>query len=160
MLGWLIGRGLQGRAELLIQAPPDRVFQLVSDVTRMGEWSPECRRCVWLGGATGPALGARFKGYNRHSLLRWGIPCRVTEVEVGRVFAFETTPPGLPVQTHWRYELEPAEGGTILAESFEALWYIRIVVRLLFGGPRARLAQMEDGMRRTLEQIKAAAESS
>ena len=48
-----------------IAAPPERVYELVSDIRRMGEWSPECKRCSWARGATGPAVGARFKARNQ-----------------------------------------------------------------------------------------------
>ena len=149
--------GLQGKAETLVLAPPDRVYQLLSDVTRMGEWSPECYRCEWLDGVTAPSVGARFKGYNRRGWRRWAGPCRVTAVDMGRVFAFETLPGGR-AQTKWRYELEPAEGGTTLTESFEVLWHTRVLI-WLYGGPRRRLAQMEESVRHTLERIKAAAEA-
>ncbi len=44
-----------------IAAPPEKVYALVSDITRMGEWSPECRSCRWADEATGPTVGARFK---------------------------------------------------------------------------------------------------
>jgi len=104
-----------------------------------------------------PAVGARFKGHNRRGWRRWAVPCRVTAVEPGRAFAFETIPGG-QVQTMWRYELEPAEGGTILQESFQVLWYTRGLIRL-FGGSQRRLAQMEEGVRQTLGRIKAAAEA-
>ena len=48
-----------------IETPPERVYELVSDVTRMGDWSPECTSCSWTDGATGPAVGARFKARNK-----------------------------------------------------------------------------------------------
>lgn len=48
-----------------IAAAPDKVYAMVSDITRMGEWSPECVSCRWAKGATGPAVGARFKATNR-----------------------------------------------------------------------------------------------
>ena len=57
---------LKGSAEIEINAPADKVYWLVSDVIKMGQWSPECYRCEWLGGAVVAEVGARFKGYNRH----------------------------------------------------------------------------------------------
>lgn len=150
--------GLRGEAEILVLAPADRLYLLVSDVNRIGEWSPECYRCEWLDGAMGPALGARFKGYNRRGWFRWSTICTVTAAEPGRVFAFEVRPRGGKLQSRWRYELGPVEGATILRESFEAFWYIRLVVRLFFGGGRNRLDQLEDSVRQTLQRIKAVAE--
>lgn len=52
----------QGSAEVLIQAPPQEVYELVSNLKRMGEWSPVCYRCEWLGGAKDAVVDARFKG--------------------------------------------------------------------------------------------------
>jgi uncharacterized protein YndB with AHSA1/START domain len=55
----------QGRASVDIAAPPELVYDLITDVTRMGDWGPECYRCEWLDGATAPSIGARFRGYDR-----------------------------------------------------------------------------------------------
>jgi len=152
-------RGLRGRAQVLILAQPNRVFRLLSDITKMGEWSPECRRCEWLDDVAAPSVGARFRGYNQRGWLKWRMNCTVSAYDADRFFAFEVSPPGGRLQTRWRYELRPAKGGTILTESFEVLWYIHITFRLFFGGPRRRLAQLEDGLRQTLDRIKAAAEA-
>ncbi|MGB8503197.1 SRPBCC family protein, partial [Mycobacterium sp.] len=54
-----------GSANVHIDAPPLAVYRLVSDITRMGQWSPECYRCEWLDGATGATVDARFRGHNR-----------------------------------------------------------------------------------------------
>jgi hypothetical protein len=85
--------------------------------------------------------------------------CTVTAAEPGRVFAFEVRPRGGKLQSGWRYELQPAEDGTILTESFEVFWYLKLVVRLFFGSSQARLAQLSEGVRQTLQRIKAVAES-
>ncbi len=151
-------RGLQGEAQTVILSPPSSVFRLVSDITRMGEWSPECRRCEWLDEDAGASVGARFRGYNQRGWLKWQMNCTVSAFEPERVFAFEVSAPGGRLQTRWRYEIEPAEGGTILTESFQVLWYIRFFYRLFFGGRQRRLAQLEDGVRQTLARIKVAAE--
>ena len=153
---------MQGQAQVHVQASPERVYGILSDLTRMGEWSPECYRCEWLDGATGPASGARFKGYNRRGWLRWSTTCTVTDAEPGKAFAFETSLPMFRrrgAQTRWRYEIEPAEGGVVLTESFEWLWYFAVVVWLSFRGPRKRIAAREENMRQSLERIKAIAES-
>jgi hypothetical protein len=77
-------RGATGTVRQLIEAPREVVYDLVTDVTRMGEWSPECVACEWVDGATGPAVGARFRGRNRHGLARWsnkpsGRGCRASQ---------------------------------------------------------------------------------
>jgi len=60
-----------GEVATHVQASPDVVYGLVSDVRRMGEWSPETYWCEWTGGATGAEVGARFRACNRRGLLRW-----------------------------------------------------------------------------------------
>jgi hypothetical protein len=64
-------KGTTGQAQVHIDARPDAVYTVVSDVTRMGEWSPETTKCEWIDGATGPAAGARFKGSNKRGFVRW-----------------------------------------------------------------------------------------
>ena len=156
-------RGYLGEAQIYIDAPPETVYELISDVTRVGEWSPEGHRCEWLDGVTEPAVGVRFRGHNGRKWLRWGVSARITEAEPGKVFAFGTEPFS-PInkshQTLWRYELEATGSGTTLKESFHALWVLPLVVLLAFGGKKARLAQLEQNLETTLARIKAAAEAS
>ena len=154
---------MRGEAQVYIEAPPEKVFRLISDVTRMGEWSPECRRSHWIGESVGAVVGAHFRGHNRRGWLRWAVQCRVTDVELDQTFAFETlpfAPFSRKVQTRWRYALEPAGNGTVLKESFEVLWFLRIVFRLAFGGSGARQTQLETSVQDTLERIKEVAETS
>ena len=152
---------MRGEVSTHIDAPPDRVWRLVSDVTRMGEWSPVCYKCEWIEGSTQPAVGARFKGYNRQGLARWWTVCEVVESEPGRVFEFRTVDGLLSVgfrnreMTRWRYELEPDGIGTKVTESFELVqfpWLLRPAAFFL------RRQDRESGMRQTLERLKAAAE--
>jgi hypothetical protein len=63
--------GTRGLALTEVCASPSQLYDAVSDVRRMGEWSPECQRCEWIDGAVGPAVGARFKGRNRRGIIRW-----------------------------------------------------------------------------------------
>ncbi len=156
-------KGTTGAARLHVNAPPDRVYDLVTDVTRMGEWSPETVRCRWLDGATGPALGVRFKGTNRRGLMRWSTKPRIVAAERDCEFAFVVN---LLVfhreMTKWRYQFEPtADGGTTVTESFEMMddlpWYIAFGERRLMG-IKDRKADLEAAMQSTLERIKAAAE--
>ncbi len=156
-------RGYRGEAQIYIDAPPEKVYELISDVTRVGEWSPECHRCEWLDGAAGPAVGVRFRGHNGRKWIRWGVSARITDAEPGMVFAFGTEP-FFPIktsyQTLWRYELEATGSGTTLKESFHALWVIPLVMLLAFGGKKARLAQLEQNLQTTLARLKAVAEAS
>jgi uncharacterized protein YndB with AHSA1/START domain len=142
---------------LHIDAPPDRVYDLISDVTRMGQWSPECVRCAWQGDATGPAVGARFRGANRQGLIRWSTTAEVLAADPGREFAF-TTKSGSRDATRWRYVLSPAGNGTDVTESYDAVYtpaLIRLAERVFV---RNRPQQLADGMRTTLQRLKAAAE--
>jgi uncharacterized protein YndB with AHSA1/START domain len=77
-----------GEARVRIAAPPESVYALIADVVRMGEWSPECERCEWLDGATGPSVATRFRGHNRLGVVRWQTTCVVTAADIGREFAF------------------------------------------------------------------------
>lgn len=104
----------------VIAADPATVYRLVSDITRMGQWSPEARSGRWLGGATGPAPGARFRGRNRWRLMTWARTCEVEVAEPGKKFVFRTLPErGVPDSTRWAYELEKVTGGTRVTESYE-----------------------------------------
>lgn len=106
-------------ARVHIDAPPEQIYALVADITRMGEWSPECYRCEWLDGAGSAAVGARFKGYNRHR-IRWTNKPTVIAADPGREFAFTRTGPGAGKVT-WRYRMTPNGGGTHLVESYEVV---------------------------------------
>jgi uncharacterized protein YndB with AHSA1/START domain len=153
-------RGTTGQATIYIDALPETVYALVSDVSRMGEWSPECKRCVWLDGATGPAEGARFKGSNRGALLRWSTKPRVLVAEEGREFAFATLWRGAPF-TQWTYYFEPSGDGTEVTESFEMM-ADQPAVNEFIGNKlmhiNDRRANLIEGMQTTLERIKTAAE--
>jgi uncharacterized protein YndB with AHSA1/START domain len=149
----------EGQVTVHIDAPPERVWELVADLERMGEWSPECYRVQWLDGASAPAkTGARFKGSNRFRWLRWSMNCTVTEVEPGRVLSW-TTMRGHKALVRWTYRFEPAGGGTDLTESFEAI-HMPLDAAIIEDYVMAnRDQERERAMRTTLERIKAAAEA-
>jgi uncharacterized protein YndB with AHSA1/START domain len=153
-------KGTKGEASVQVDAPPAAVYELVSDVTRMGEWSPETTSAEWIGGATGPAVGARFRGRNRHGVARWSTKPRVVAAEPGREFAFTTTWLGKD-NTQWTYRFEPEGGGTRVTESFEMLvdvpWYFTATERWLMG-VKDRKADLERNMAMTLERLKATVE--
>src|ERR1019366_7209792 len=102
-------KGTRGEASLRVSVTPDRLYELISDITRMGEWSPETVRCRWLDRATGPAVGARFRGQNRRGFLRWSTKPRVVVADPGREFAFAVDDRLTHRElTRWRYQFEPA----------------------------------------------------
>lgn len=141
-------------ASIEIAAPVDAVYELIADVTRMGEWSPECVACEWLDDPG--QVGSTFRGRNRRGLARWSTVARVLTAERPRTFSFATLYRG-QVATRWTYQLEGDER-TRLTESFEAVMTPRLIgaVERLF--IRDRQQQLEAGMAQTLAAIKAAAE--
>jgi uncharacterized protein YndB with AHSA1/START domain len=152
---------MRAAVTLHIDAPPERIWELISDITKMGEYSPEVVEAEWIDGATGPAVGARYRGHVKRNeswpLLYW-TTCKVTECVPGQVFEFAVIMRDRPVNT-WRYELRGTEdGGTDATESFDLgnnlftkLW------RPLGGVLRERRNQRD--MLRTLERVKAVAEA-
>ncbi|MFF5481932.1 SRPBCC family protein [Streptomyces sp. NPDC012935] len=99
-----------------LDAPPDRVWEIVSDVTLMPDLSDELQSVQWLDGAVRPAVGARFVGRSRHeSLGEWETTSFVVECERPRVLAWAVSDPASPSAV-WRFSLEPKDGGTELAE--------------------------------------------
>ena len=154
-------RATQGRASVHINARPERVYDLVSDITRMGEWSPETYRCKWSGDATGPVVGARFKGYNRRGRARWSNTVVVLVADPGREFAFRRDVIHCGV-CDWHYRMEPSEGGTILTESYEVVepdWAITNWFNGLMLGVQDRDADLAQALDTTLGRIKHAVES-
>jgi hypothetical protein len=153
-------RGTRGAASLHIEASCETLYNLVSDVTRMGEWSPECRACRWIGGATGPAEGARFTGTNRRGVVRWTTELEVLTADPGREFTFATLGND---QVKWIYRFEPHGSGTTVTESFELLTdlprHIAFIERWIIG-IKDRRSDLEQGMRATLQHLKRAAEST
>ena len=146
-----------------ISAPPERVDDLIADITGMGEWSPECYRCSWVDGASGPAVGAKFKARNKGGRgPSWVNTAVVTVADPGRAFAFNRSGPAIGSYT-WRYDLEPTLEGTRLTESFEAerpLGNAMSWITMKWTGSADRDADLHEGMLTTLSRIKAAAESS
>ena len=152
---------MQGSVTVHFAAPPAEVWALVSDVTRIGEFSPETFEARWLDGATGPRAGARFRGHvrrNGRGPVYWTV-CTVVACDPGREFAFAVAGPGGMTVNTWRYQLEPSAAGTDVTESFElADTPVLRLYWMIAGFARGRTNL--DGMRVTLERIKAVTESA
>lgn len=145
---------------VVVDAAPRAVYDLVADLPRMGEWSPECSSVDWTDGATGPAEGATFVGHNRtgpRGLIRWSRRGRVLAAEPGREFAFITEEGGRE-STEWRYRFEAVDGGTRVTESYDVHW-IPAWARIL-DVPLNRHKELQETMRHTLGRLKSAAEST
>ena len=149
---------LPDEVSLRIDAPPEAVYAIVTDIAQMGRLSPECTGGHWLDGATGPTVGARFKGRNQRGFARWSTTNRVVAAEPGRAFSFETDQSG----TRWTYRMEADGDGTVVTESRAAFKDRPLVAKvfstLFLGGSDDHDDEMRDGMRKTLERLKAVAE--
>lgn len=142
-----------------IEAPADKVWAMVADVTRIGEWSPETVQAEWTDGFTGPVIGARFKGRNKRR-GSWSTTCTVTAAVPGREFAFSVG----KGETTWRYDIAPVDLACELTESFEIVrvpgFFGRWSTKLGTGVTWAeREGDLIAGMRETLRRLKVAAEA-
>ena len=144
---------MTGSATTTIAAPISAVFAAVTDITRMGEWSPECVACRWVDDTTGPAVGAKFEGDNVAAvgpvtLKRWTTTSEVVDIEPNASFEFIAEG-----YSTWRYEFAERDGATVVTESFSyppyAGWQ-----KLVYGRLLNRSKGMTTGMQATLNRIK------
>lgn len=144
-----------------IDASPEALYALISNVTRTPEYSPEVVKCTWKKGATGPAVGARFKAINHAGRVpdwpNWPI---VTVADPGKAFAFERTEIGGGT-IEWRYTFEPQGTRTLVTESYTVLkkvnalgWFIIDTL----AGLKDRRGDLNRGMTQSLERIAAIVE--
>ncbi|MTA42336.1 MAG: SRPBCC family protein [Actinobacteria bacterium] len=143
-----------------MNATPQQVWALVSDVTQIGRYSPETFEGEWLDGATGPAVGVRFRGHvkrNQKGPTYWA-KCYVTASEPGKEFSFGVGEPG-KAAINWGYRLAPgANGGTDVTEYFELAPKLPMKIYwTLLGWSRGKTNR--NGMQTTLERIKKVAEA-
>ncbi len=141
-----------------IAASGDALYALVSDVTRMGEWSPENVGGRWLGGATAPAVGARFRGSNRRGWRRWSTTCTVVAADPGCGFAFDVSVAGIPA-SHWTYEFRPDGDATVVTETWtdrRPRWFA-LLAGATMGIDDIR-AHNQENMRATLANLATVAE--
>lgn len=143
-----------------IAASRQDVWELLADVTRIGEFSPETFEAQWLDGASAAQAGARFRGHvrrNGRGPVYW-TNCTVVSCEPGRAFAFAVGAPGNRALNTWRYQLEPDGDGTRVTESFQLTATPWLRLYWLLAG-RWRMRTNLEGMRTTLERVKAVAEA-
>ncbi len=142
-----------------MKAPAERVWELVADVRNTGRFSPETFEAEWLDGATGPALGAKFRGHvkrNEIGPVYW-TTCRVTACEPGREFGFEVLVGDRPVN-NWHYEFKQVGDTTEVTESFRMNEGLFTTLFGLLGGQLRRRRNIRD-MTTTLNRIKAEVEA-
>jgi hypothetical protein len=142
-----------------IKAPAQELWAMVSDLTRMGEWSPEAVGAKWLKGASGPAVGVRFSGKNRKGWRRWSTVGEITECDPGKAFAFDVSAGPFKV-ARWSYRFEPTTDGTKVVEQWDDTrtgpWMS--VAGKLASGVGDRATHNRAGMEETLANLAKAAE--
>ncbi len=144
-----------------IQAPADHVWAMISDITRMGEWSPENEGGEWLGDATGPAVGAKFRSRNRLGKRSWKTIATVVAADPGVEFSFRVMVGGRLAISEWSYTFEPTDAGCEVTETWRDHrpgWFKPIAK--LGTGVGDRATHNRAGMEHTLEALAQAAEST
>jgi|ERR1700677_1406040 Polyketide cyclase / dehydrase and lipid transport len=143
---------------LVIERSPEDLYDMVSDVTRMGEWSPECKACWWDNG-DGPRVGAWFSGRNEVPERTWETKSQVVAASRGEEFVFVVG----GNLARWGYSFTPVTGGTQVTESWEALPdLLKLLDERLGTGAEAQLANRFEaartGIPETLAALKRVAE--
>ena len=143
-----------------ITAAPEVLWNLISDLPRMGEWSPENTGGSWTGGATGAAVGAKFVGSNSNGKKSWKTTCMVSECASPRTFAFEVASGPVKV-ARWGYSIEPTATGSRVTETWldRRAWLIKKLGKP-FSGVADRASFNRAGMEETLRKLAEHAESS
>ncbi|GAA3364358.1 SRPBCC family protein [Saccharopolyspora gregorii] len=148
-----------------VAAPPERIYPLISDITRYGEWSPESTGGEWLSGTPG-AVGSRFRGDNDNGERTWSSECEVLVAEQDRRFAFGVLSGSeRPDNSVWSFEIEPEGSGSRLTQRYVLQALTAPIQEFLSqqedGGAQfveTRTAQLKDALRQTVDGIKKAAE--
>ena len=146
-------------ATTTIAADPVKVYNLVSDLPRMGEWSPENTGGTWVDGAKGPAVGAKFRGNNKRGPLRWSTTVEVTEATPGERLAFDVTYGPISIST-WAYAFEADGEGCRVTETWverRPTWMKIAGVPMMAVVDRSKHNQRN--MEATLAALKVAAEA-
>jgi len=143
-----------------IGAPAERVWAMVADVTRMGEWSPETKGAVWLKGATTATPGASFRGTNRNGKKQWETTATIIAADPGKTLSFKVTAVAGVKVSEWRYDFDDTESGCRVTET----WIDRRNgLTKVLGKPISGVDDREEhnkaGMVETLSRLKAAAEA-
>ena len=139
-----------------IEAPPEALYDVIADVTRTPEITPDIVKVEWLDGATGPAIGARFKAINKQGRgPNWSNKPVITVLEPGRAIAWARTEP-FAGTVEWRYRFEPEGTGTRVYESYEVTKQLRLMGWFIIGtlyGMKDRRSDLRASMLRTLDRL-------
>lgn len=153
-----LSQSLGDEVTVWMDAPPEKVWDLVSDVTRIGEFSPETFEAKWTRGSTGPEVGASFAGHVKRNGVgpTYWSPCQVTACEEGKVFEFAVGTDAITIN-NWGYRLAARDGGTDVTEFFRLESSLPTRLYWLVLG-RLRGRTNRDGIRTTLERMKTVVE--
>ena len=108
-----------GDTSIYIEATPDDVYAILTDLTRISELSPECYKAEWEGDATEAVAGAKFRGYNDNGGRKWDAGCVVVSADPGKEWSFEV-PGDDGRSTIWRYQIQATGSGCQVTESFDS----------------------------------------
>jgi hypothetical protein len=153
-------------AETVIAAPPVVVWSLICDIALPARFSSEFQGGAWLDGATGPALGAQFRGRNHHPARGdWETVSTICDFEPERVLGWAVGDPGLPA-ARWRFTLEPDGARTRLTQWMQIGPGESGISELIAQMPdkesrilRRRLAEHHANMTATVEGVREMAEA-
>jgi uncharacterized protein YndB with AHSA1/START domain len=144
-----------------IAAPAETVWAMVSDVTRMGEWSPENESAEWLGNATGPHPGATFRGTNCNGKKKWQTVATILDADPGRAFSFRVKAAGGLKVAEWHYAFEPTATGCRVTETWiDQRGFLVKSLGKPVSGVGDRAAHNRAGMEQTLARLASAAETA
>lgn len=147
--------------ERVIAAPADAVWAMVSDVTRMREWSPENVGCAWTGGSTAPAVGASFQGTNQSAKKTWKTKCTIVDMQPAKSFAFVVKAGPMGV-ARWEYRFDATGDGECRVTETWIDQRGKLVTFLggIVSGVKDRGAHNRAGMEQTLANLAFAAEGA
>jgi len=150
---------LSHSSSILIARSAESLYDMVSDVTRIGEWSPVCKACWWDEGAAA-RVGDWFTGRNELPDRTWETRSEVVVADRGREFAFVVG--GSFVR--WGYTFTAVRAGTRVTESWHFLPGGIAMFKEKFGADAqtqisTRTKAAHDGIPVTLAAIKRSAES-
>lgn len=145
------------KADILINATPERVWEVVTDFDALPERSPELVKMIPLGKGA-PRVGKLYIGINKRKAVFWPTRNRIAAFEPTKTIAWDTLDSG----ARWIFELSPEGSGTRLVQRRPVPTKLTILSKLFaplaLGGSEEHADELEGHMAQTLEKIKSAAE--
>jgi uncharacterized protein YndB with AHSA1/START domain len=145
--------------DVVVDAPPTAVWEVVGDPRRTGDWSHECVDVTFVDGSLEPAVGARFRGRNRVGRTGWTRTCEIVDYEPGREISWRTVPTLVyRDSTIWTITVEPEGDGTRVTQRYEVVKLGPVTDRLFYlmvPAHRDRHDALEADLRRIGEVARA-----